>query len=68
LIKREIKATFRNNFTGRRDNTERDAAEAVAMDTYGATAGREEVKGWGWAARRLRASHLQRAVDAGRLN
>lgn len=67
LIKRTIKRVFKKDFLDRRDGKESDAGDAVALDTYGAQYAGEQVDGWGWAARRLRASQLKRAVDAGYL-
>jgi len=63
-----IKTEFRGKFTTRRDNTEKDAHDAVVVDRgYGSLAGNGVVRGWDWRSRRLRSRHIQLAIDSGYL-
>jgi hypothetical protein len=64
LAKAVIKKRYKTQVLQNRDNTEKDASDAVALDQYGGRAGNESVDGWGWSARRLRAKQIQCAVDA----
>jgi len=61
-VKKQIKKTFAGRFTSRPDNDGKDASDAVALDDYGARHGGEQVSGWGWQARRLRARQIARAL------
>ena len=69
-VKNAVKSAFKDKFRSRRDDVEKDASDAVNKDfAYTSLAHNNEVvKGWNWADRRLRARHIQRAVDAGYLN
>jgi hypothetical protein len=66
-VKTHVKATFKKDFLSGRDDDEKDAADAVAFDTFGARHKGEAVSGWGWEARRTRCKEIQRAVDKGYL-
>lgn len=66
-VKSALVKQFRGAFTSRRDPIEKDAHDAWLLPTYGAQAASELVDGWGWDARRLRARHIQRAVNRGYL-
>jgi hypothetical protein len=65
LIKSAIKSRFKNDFTNRGTDAEKDASDAVGSESYGALAGGEQVSGWSWRDRRMRARQLRRAVTSG---
>jgi len=63
-VKNSIRKTFAGRFNGRGDNDGKDAFDAVVLDEYGARHPGEQVSGWGWQARRLRAKQIARALKA----
>jgi hypothetical protein len=60
----EIQKAFAGQFSGRADSDGKDASDAVELDDYGARHPGEQVSGWGWQARRLRAKQIGRALKA----
>jgi hypothetical protein len=63
-VKKAIQKTFTGRFSGRDDADGKDASDAVVSEDYGARHPGEQVSGWGWQARRLRAKQIGRALKA----
>jgi hypothetical protein len=61
-VKKALKSTFKGCFSQRRDDIEKDAHDALQLESYGSMTG-GTVSGWDWSARRARARQIQAAVD-----